>query len=405
MKYDVIIAGGGASGMMAAITAAQRGNSVLLLERMESLGKKILATGNGRCNLSNEYRDEYSYRGQQPHFPCGMLEEFGLEELIQFFESLGMLMTQQNGYFYPASLQAATVVDVLETKIKSLGIYVITGFEVQKAEKIKDTFHVYGNGKRFDGRNLILAAGGKAQDKLGSNGSGYLLAKQMGHTITDIFPALVALEAEGNYFKQIAGVRNVCSMTVSANGQMIAQEKGEVQFTKYGISGIPVFQISRFAIDALRKKKKVSVVLNLMPDQITLPETARQFKKQCSYKNVEQFFQGFLNKKLVYGVLTRLKIAPKQSIQQLSEKEFDKILHMIQAFPVDICGYKGFDMAQVTAGGVPVKEIIQGTLESKIIKGLYITGELLDVDGTCGGYNLQWAFTSGYIAGSQIGYI
>lgn len=405
MKYDVIIAGGGASGMMSAITAKEHGHSVLLLERMDKLGKKILATGNGRCNLTNRYRDACSYRGCQPHFSYGMLEEFGVMELMEFFESLGMLMTEQEGYFYPASLQAATVVDTLEGKIKSLGIHVLTEFEVEKAQKVKDTFYVYGNGKRFEGRNLILATGGKAQEKLGSNGSGYLLAKGFHHTITDIFPALVALEAEGNYVQKIAGVRNVSTITVCANGQKIAEERGEIQFTKYGISGIPVFQISRFAIDAIRKKKKVSAVLNLMPDQLTLYETAYKFREQCSYKNVEEFFQGFLNKKLVFGVLTRLHIPPEKSIRKISEEEFEKIIHMIQNFPINICGYKGFDMAQVTAGGVATKEIIQGTLESKNIKGLYIIGELLDVDGTCGGYNLQWAFTSGFIAGSQIGSI
>lgn len=403
MKYDVMIAGGGASGMMAAITAASNGNRVLLLERMEKLGKKIFATGNGRCNISNRYMDENSYRGGLPHFPYSMLEEFGVYELIEFFESLGMLMTEINGYYYPASLQAAAVVDTLVSKIQNLSVDVITGFEVKRAEKRKDTFRVYGNGKVFEGSNLILATGGCAQEKLGSNGSGYLLAKSFHHSITDTFPALVALEAKGKYFSLISGVRNVSRLIVYANGEMIAKEQGEVQFTKYGISGIPVFQISRFAIDALRRKKKVKVILNLMPNQMTLPETAAEFLKNCPYKSVEEFFQGFLNKKLVYGILKRLHISPEKSVRKMTEQEFTQIISMIQSFEVEITGYKGYDMAQVTAGGVSVKEVIQGTLESKILKGLYIIGELLDVDGTCGGYNLQWAFTSGYIAGSRIG--
>lgn len=405
MKYDVIITGGGASGMMAAISAASNGNRVLLLERMDKLGKKILATGNGRCNLSNDHMDQMSYRGNLPHFPYGMLEMFGLPELIRFFESLGMLMTQQNGYYYPASFQASTVVDVLTAKINSLAIDVITGFEVQKAEKIKDTFYVYGNEKTFQGKNLILATGGCAQEKLGSNGSGYKLAKGFHHRITDTFPALVALEGKGNYFSLISGVRNVCRLKVFANNELIAEEYGEVQFTKYGISGIPVFQISRFAIDALRRRKKVKIFLDLMPDQMTLQETARLFLKNCQYKTVEEFFQGFLNKKLVFGILKRLNVPPDKSVKKMTEDEFHRIIGMIQSFEIEIIGYKGFDMAQVTAGGVSTKEIIQGTLESKILKGLYVTGELLDVDGTCGGYNLQWAFTSGFIAGSQIGKI
>ena len=403
MKYDVIVVGGGPSGMMAAITAARNGNKVLLLERMEKLGKKILATGNGRCNLSNSYLDEHCYRGEQPSFPYRMLEEFGLPELIRFFESLGMLMTEIQGYYYPASFQASTVSDVLIGKIRSLPVQVVTEFEVESADKKEDTCRGYGQGKDDEGKNLILAAGGCAQEKLGSNGSGYRLARGFHHRITDTFPALVALEGKGNYFQQIAGVRSVCSLTVYANGGKIAGEKGEVQFTKYGISGIPVFQISRYAIDALRRRKKVSVILNLMPDMPTLKETAEVFRKSCGYKNTEEFFQGFLNKKLVYGILTRLGIRPDVPIRKLPEKDFRRILRLIRKFEIEISGYKGYDMAQITAGGVSTKEVIAGTLESKWLRGLYFTGELLDVDGTCGGYNLQWAFTSGYIAGRQIG--
>ena len=187
MKYDVIIVGAGASGMMAAITAASHHKKVLLLERMDKLGKKILATGNGRCNLSNAYMDENCYRGQRPSFAYPMIEEFGLEDLIQFFESLGMLVTEQNGYYYPASLQAATVVDTLTQKLKHLHVDILTEFEVTKAEKRKSTFYVYGNDKCFQSSNLILATGGCAQPNLGSNGSGYKLAKDFHHKICFLF--------------------------------------------------------------------------------------------------------------------------------------------------------------------------------------------------------------------------
>lgn len=332
-----------------------------------------------------------------------MIEEFGLEDLIQFFESLGMLVTEQNGYYYPASLQATTVVDTLTQKLKHLHVDILTEFEVTKAEKRKSTFYVYGNDKCFQSSNLILATGGCAQPNLGSNGSGYKLAKDFHHKITDTFPSLVGLEAEGKYLKDTSGVRNVSNVSVYANNELIAKEHGEVQFTKYGISGIPIFQISHFAIEALRRKKKVKIYLNLMPQMVTLEETTEVFLKSCNYKTVEEFFQGFLNKKLVYAILQRLKIDPRKPVAQISKKDLNRILDMIQHFEVEIKGYKGYDMAQVTAGGVSTKEIIQGTLESKLLEGLYVVGELLDVDGTCGGYNLQWAFTSGYIAASQIG--
>lgn len=402
MKYDVIIIGGGASGMTAAITAAQRGCSVLVLERMDKLGKKILATGNGRCNLTNSYLDEECYRGEKPGFPYAMLEVFGAAETLDFFQSMGMLTTDVGGYYYPASMQASTVVDTMESKIKSLGIDVKTGIEVEKIQKIRDLFYVKSSKEQYQSRNVILAAGGTAQEKLGSNGSGYALAKGLGHTVTDIFPALVALESGEKFFKQLTGVRNVCGLSVYVNGQKAAVQEGEVQFTKYGISGIPVFQVSRYAIDALRRKKKVEVVLNLMPEQITLKEMMEYFQKVGSYKTAEEYLQGFLNKKLAFTVLNRLNIRAEISVREISQKEMRQIRTMIQKFTVPVSGYKGFDMAQVTAGGVSVREVMEGTLESKIHRGLYFAGELLDVDGTCGGYNLQWAFTSGYIAGNQI---
>lgn len=402
MKYDVIIAGGGASGMTAAITAAGRGCSVLVLERMDKPGKKILATGNGRCNLTNSYLDQDCYRGEKPGFPYSMLEVFGAAETLDFFQSMGMLTADLGGYYYPASMQASTVVDTLTGKMRQLGVHIKTGTEVKKIQKIKDTFHVTCGTEKYQGRNVILAAGGMAQEKLGSNGSGYALAKAVGHTVTDVFPALVALESEEKFFQHLAGVRNVSALSVYVNGQKTAEQTGEVQFAKYGISGIPVFQVSRYAIDALRKKKKVEVILNLMPEQITLKELMDYFRKVGYYKTSEEFLQGFLNKKLAFTVLSRLKIRPEKSAADLTQKELRQIRSMIQKFPVPVSGYKGFDMAQVTAGGVSVREVIEGTLESKIHRGLYFAGELLDVDGTCGGYNLQWAFTSGYIAGNQI---
>lgn len=402
MKYDVIIAGGGASGMTAAITAAGRGCSVLVLERMEKLGKKILATGNGRCNLTNSFLDQDCYRGEKPGFPYSMLEQFGVPETLDFFQSMGMLTTDLGGYYYPASMQASTVVDTLAGKIKSLDIDVKTEAEVEEIKKIKDTFCIKSGKDQYQGRNVILAAGGMAQEKLGSNGSGYGLAKSLGHSVTDLFPALVALESGEPFFKHLAGVRNVSSLSVYVNGQREVSQDGEVQFTKYGISGIPVFQVSRYAIDAFRKKKKVEVILNLMPEQITLKEMMEYFRNVGSYKTTEEFLQGFMNRKLAFTVLNRLKIRPETSVKELGQKELRQIRTMIQKFTVPISGYKGFDMAQVTAGGVSVKEVMEGTLESKIHRGLYFTGEILDVDGTCGGYNLQWAFTSGYIAGNQI---
>ena len=222
-----------------------------------------------------------------------------------------------------------------------------TGTEVKRIQKKKDTFHVTCGTDKYQGRNIILAAGGTAQEKLGSNGSGYALAKAMGHTVTDIFPALAALESGEKFFKHLAGVRSVCALSVYVNGQKTAEQKGEVQFAKYGISGIPVFQISRYAIDALRKKKKVEVILNLMPEQITLKELMDYFRKVGYYKTAEEFLQGFLNKKLAFTVLSRIKIRPERSAADLTQKELRQIRSMIQKFPVPVSGYKGFDMAQM----------------------------------------------------------
>ena len=277
----------------------------------------------------------------------------------------------------------------LTQKLKHLHVDILTDFEVIKAEKRKSTFYVYGNEKCFQARNLILATGGCAQPNLGSNGSGYKLAKDFHHKITDTFPSLVGLEAEGKYLKETSGVRNVSDISVYANNELIAKEYGEVQLQIRNLES--QFSRSSHFMIKLRRKKKVKVYLNLMPQMVTLEETTEVFLKNCNYKTVEEFFQGFLNKKLVYAILQRLKIDPRKPVAQISKKDLKKILDMIQNFEVQIKGYKGYDMAQVTAGGVSTKEIIQGTLESKRCRrAFYVVGELLDVDGTCGGYNLQW---------------
>ncbi|MDD4370129.1 MAG: NAD(P)/FAD-dependent oxidoreductase [Anaerostipes sp.] len=403
MIYDVIVVGGGASGMMAAITGKKHGKSVLLLERMDKLGKKILATGNGRCNLTNDCVEETSYRGNRPGFSEYALKKFSQEELLCFFQSLGMLTTQINGYYYPASLQASTVVETLVETMRHLKIEIETGVEVSKIEHLVDFYQMRNkDGKTYKSRQVILSTGGKAQEKLGSNGSGYVLAKQLGHHMTDVYPGLVALESSDTYFKNLHGVRQVCNIKVFVNDKEEASQRGEVQFTKYGISGIPVFQISRYTISALRKKKKVVIELNLMPDMLTLEETMEQMKNLCEYKTIEQFLNGCMNCKLSKCILQRCKIKPTVSVSRMSHTNWQSMLDMIKHFQVAVSNYKGFDMAQVTVGGVDTREVIQETLESKYHKGLFFTGELLDVDGTCGGYNLQWAFSSGYIAAMNL---
>lgn len=412
MKKRIFIIGGGASGMAAAFWAARAGADVTILEHMDRVGKKLLSTGNGRCNLTNGYMACQCFRSDEPAFPMKVIERFGFEDTIRWFSQMGLEVKNRQGYYYPASDQASAVLDVLRMSLKELKVKVICGFSVTSIKKTSyGKWQIIGTYEEESGQAgkepmygdcVILATGSKAAPSTGSDGSGYELAKSLGHRVIHPLPALVQLRCQGNYYKQLAGVRTDALLTLYAGDKEEAKERGELQLTDYGLSGIPVFQISRYASKALEAKKRVVVKTDFFPDRT--PEETRQFlderKKRFPKRACEDFLTGLLNKKLSLVLLKLSGIRPTEPCSSISRGQMDNLCRQLKGYQALVQSVNPFPNAQVCCGGVDTREVDPNTLESRIQKGLYITGELLDVDGICGGYNLQWAWATGNLAGT-----
>lgn len=402
-KREIIVVGGGASGMMAAIAAAREGANVTVVEQKDRVGKKILSTGNGRCNLTNEYMDTSCFRGDDTSIVSKVLDQFGVIETRSFFEGLGLIMKDRQGYVYPLSEQASTVLDLLRMEMKHLNITLCLDEKVHSISKNKKGFCVQTNKQALLGNSVILATGGKAAPVLGSDGSGYTLAKQCGHQLSPVVPALVQLICEGDWFSQVSGVRTQAKVSLYVDEQLVCQDKGELQLTNYGLSGIPVFQVSRFAAKGLYKKKKVATEIDFIPS-MTEEEFRQYFDNRLAehnYKTAEDFLVGMFHKKICVMLLKQADIPLHGIVEQIPEKKLQKLCELCKHFKITVVKTNSFDAAQVCAGGVKTSEINAETMESLYMDGLYLTGELLDIDGICGGYNLQWAWSTGYIAGKH----
>lgn len=423
------VIGGGASGMAAAIAAARNGAKVTIIEQKERLGKKILSTGNGRCNLTNEHMEPACFRGESKACVPEVLKQFGYKDTLSFFEELGVLTKSKNGYFYPRSEQATTIVDALEMELRRLGVECFLQTCVKEIKKNKKGFHVYAVEKisiggsnekhntkkakkkkatefiekdvKFSFDKIILAAGGKAASVLGSDGSGYALAKAFGHSLSPVVPALVQLRSEDSSFKKLAGIRTEGTVHLYVDGKMEASDTGEIQLTDYGISGIPVFQVSRYAALGIYEHRNVTAVIDFVPFYSESEFADRLINHLGKWHNntIEEYLQGVFNKKLIPVFLDKLNVECFEKVKDIPQKWFCEFAHFCKNYKIEIIGTNSFEQAQVCAGGVRVSEINHNTMESEYASGLYLTGELLDIDGICGGYNLQWAWSTGIIAG------
>lgn len=402
---EIVVIGGGASGLIGAIAAARRGKKVVILEHKDKIGKKILATGNGKCNYTNLVQRPECYRGDNPAYAMEVLKKFGVKDTVSFFRELGIYPKDKAGYLYPNSEQAASLLEVLRLELEHLEVEMECGQHVVGIEKKKKSFLIKTTDRVFEGKKVLLAAGGMASPELGSDGSGYLLAAMLGHRVITPVPALVQLKAQGSYFKTLAGIRTEAEVTLYIDGIKSGKSTGELQLTAYGVSGIPIFEISRFAAKALEGKKEVILYVDffrdLKEDEVIL--LLKERIAQCSYKTIEYIFLGLLNKKLSYVLIKEAGIPVETPAVNITEKEIQKLAAQIKRWRVTIQETNSFTNAQVTAGGVATEEVDPDTMESKLVEGLYLTGELLDIDGTCGGYNLQWAWSTGYIAGTHSG--
>lgn len=409
MAKKVMIIGGGASGLTAAIAAARQGAEVTILEHMDRVGKKILSTGNGRCNMTNLSMRAEFYRCSQKQFPMKVLDRFSVWDTLTFFDELGIVTKNRNGYIYPNSDQASAVLDTLRLEAEHLGVQMLCGCQVQKLRQTKIAgrrqFEAETSQGKFCGGSLILATGSMAAPATGSDGSGYELAKAFGHQIIKPLPALVQLRCEGKQYKQLAGIRCEASLKMMVDGKAVAGEEGELQLTEYGISGIPVFQISRFASVALDDGKQVTVLIDFLPSQ-SRDESRRFLKKRVGrmeYRTCGDLMTGVLNKKLALVLLRLSGIRPDEPVGTVKPPQWDRLVTNLKSYEARVTGTNPFEQAQVCCGGVDTRDVRPETMESRLVPGLYLTGELLDVDGICGGYNLQWAWSTGMIAGRSAG--
>lgn len=395
---DIVIIGGGASGLICAITSARRGKKVTIIEKNDKCGKKLLITGNGRCNYYNDDQDITHYHSSSSdlHYIINHKNE---KKILDFFDSLGIIPKIKNGYYYPFTNMAITIWKALTDELKRLNIEVIYNCEVLNIYK-KNYFTIETNKKIINCKKIVLSCGSKAASKTGSNGSGYIIAKNLGHNIIEVKPSLTSLFGNDNYFKKWSGVRCEATLSLYEDDKFIKKETGEVQLTDYGISGIVSFNLSRYVSLGLGKHK-MKILINFMP---WLKESAYSFIKNKSKElklPIKDFLDRFINYKLVPIILNKSNIKAN-SFKKLSDNDFKNLIYNLTSFKVDITKVNSFEKAQTCLGGVNLSEINLTTMESKIVNNLYFTGEILDVDGDCGGYNLSFAWISGIIAGENI---
>lgn len=478
-KRTVAVIGGGAAGMMAAIEAARAGAIVTLIEKNPQLGKKLATTGNGRCNYTNldmGNRIGGKFRGFHPEFVAPALDALPPEAVLEWFRAIGVEPRFRGSYVYPNSDQASAVVDALREELHRLSVKVHYNAEVKSVQRVvadaeasavklsmpwktasddgaaasqirqkRDAgyFLIQCADAVVKADRVILAAGSKAAPKTGSNGDGYFIARKLGHTIVPYVPALCGIRCAGDAFRVLAGIRTEAALELMVDGHCVDREAGELQLVDYGISGIPVFQLSRYAAYALQEGKKAAVYINFLPgftgaavrDSEQLPSAAdtsmieasgakngqnartemptsaaedskdlavklyRQRQERLAGRKMESFFTGLLHQKLGQLLLRMANVRPELPVAELSEKQLRSLASLSVRFKAECVEMNGFQQAQVVAGGVDTTEVDPDTMASRLVPGLYFAGEVLDIDGICGGYNLQWAWASGFVAG------
>ena len=395
----VIVIGGGASGLVAALTAAENPqNRVLLLERQQRIGRKLLATGNGRCNLTNTGATPEHYHGEDPDFVRPALSAFGPRAALDYFHSLGLLTAEEyGGRVYPLSNSANSVLDVLRLALDRAGVEQRCAAPAKAIRREKWGFLVEIDGESLRADAVILACGGAAGAKLGGGLDGYQLAKSLGHKRTGLYPALVQLITEPEYPRSLKGVRAESALTLKRRGFVLAESRGELQFTDNGVSGPAVFDLSRAAATG---GEGLTLHVCLLPlEEAEILSLLRE--RQAGYPELpaSEILTGMLHNRLGRMLVKYAGLNANSPLRELTEAELAALVRACVDFCLPVKGTEGFVNAQVTAGGLRTADFDPATLESRLVPGLFACGELLDVDGDCGGYNLQWAWASGRLAG------
>lgn len=406
MHTDCIILGGGAAGLTACALLAEKGLRIALVERLDRVGKKLLSTGNGRCNLSNEDMNP-AYYGEAAGFVSKVYERTPPQEVRAFFDRLGLMTACEDGRIYPRTMAAASVLDVLRAAIDRENVTIFTGEKaVSVSPSRRGGFSVQlESGEGLFAPWVICAMGGSAAPSMGTDGSGVSLLGALGHEITPLYPALVQLKCDHRALKSLKGVRVQAALSLDVDGKTAAKETGELLFADYGVSGVCVFQLSRYAAKALAEKQTVSLRVNLLPE---LPESALgawldQRIARCGSAPASALFTGVFHRLLAQAILREADVPLEQPAAVLDNAQRATLIRAISAFSLPVTGTQGFASAQITRGGIALADVNPHTMSSQLYDGLYILGETLDVDGPCGGYNLHFAFASALTAAKAIG--
>lgn len=408
-SVEVLVVGAGASGMMAGITAARGGCRVLLVEKKDRPGKKLLATGNGRCNYTNEHQEPGCYRSQSPERAWEILQSFDEERTVAWFREIGILPGNRRGYLYPASFQASSLLRSMERELERLGVAIHKEESVQRIERRRNVkgareegYVVVTDRGKYLAERVIVSTGGMASPAHGSTGDGYRFLEPFSLEMVPVYPALCSLVTEKSMAGRWAGNRVQGEVSLMADGKLLARDRGEIQLVSRGISGIPVFQVSRYAACALGEKRRVTLCLDSMPDWEE-GEVFAELERRVRWngnQSAGDLLEGMLPDKFSRVLIRGSGLSLSARAEEISGDALERLAGQVKHFSMDILGVSGFEQAQTTAGGISLEEINPYTMEVAKVPGIYLTGELLDVDGICGGYNLQWAWTTGYLAGS-----
>ena len=394
----VAVVGGGAAGMMAALEAASRGAAVSLFERQSRVGRKLAVTGNGRCNLSNLNTSPAAYHGEDRDFTGPALKEYGARETLAYFKRLGLVTAiQSDGRVYPLSDTAGSVMDVLRLSMEAAGVRLFDSCEVSGLVKTKTGYRVIWQDGSFEAGRVIVACGGMAGERFGGTGLGYRLLEQLGHRCTPLRWSLVQLRSDNPGCRSLKGIRADAAVTVLCGGKTIASSAGEVQFTDYGLSGPAIFEVSRAAL----QQPGTSVVLDLLRSVSEAELTAMLLKRAQSTPQLTlgDAFLGTVQNRIGRVLVAAAGLKASAGIHELDERKAFQLARLAKHFEFPVTGDMGAANAQVTVGGIKTGEFNANTMESRLSPGLYACGEVLDIDGDCGGYNLQWAWSSGRLAG------
>lgn len=401
----IVVIGGGASGLVAAIYAKRNGNEVIVIEKNDICGKKILKTGNGKCNYFNENLDIKFYNSRDIELLENVITVDNIKEVQTFFKRIGIVPKIKNGYYYPMSEQSSSIRNALILEAESLNIKIINSFFVNDIVKINGKFIIKSQSRQISADKVIVATGTKASLKKDEEFNGYELLQKFNHSIVKIVPSLVQLKGEEKYFKLWEGIRCDVKLSLYENNINIKEELGQIQLTDYGISGICTFNISGLVSRGLIDNKDYEVVIDFLNDIEKDQEQFIKFlderSKLITNRNIVEFFEGMINSKLIKTILKVSKIREDKCYDELTIKEKEILSKNIKSFRLKITGTNSFDRAQVCSGGVPISEVDLRTMESLKEEDLFITGEVLDVDGNCGGYNLAFAWISGMLAGKE----